>query len=334
MLSRRRFMTIAASVGAGTLLPLTRGRAAAGSLVIWRGMTMGAMASIMLVHPDRKAGERLLDRCVAEITRLEDILSLYRSNSALSRFNRDGMLDDPPPELTEVLSAAVDLARNSDGAFDPTVQPLYELYARHFSDPDADPDGPSPECLAGVMKHVDYRAIAIADDAIRLRRDGMAVTLNGIAQGYITDKIAMLLQADGLENMLIDLGEMRAVGRHPDGRPWRAGVADPANMQDVLFTLELPDRDPGLPALATSGGYGTPFDTQGRHHHLLDPGTGQSVSHYASVSVVAPNALIADGLSTALYVVPPRRAASLIRQYAPARAYVVDNGDEAIRRLG
>lgn len=333
MLTRRRFMTIAASAAALPLFPLTAQAAAASTPVVWHGIAMGAKASILLAHPDRRAGQLLIDRCVAEIRRLEAILSLYRPDSALSRLNQSGELDGPPSELVEVLSAAISLATASNGAFDPTVQPLYELYARHFSRSNADPAGPSPDRIARAIERIDYRLVEITSNRIRLRQDDMAITLNGIAQGYITDRVATLIAAEGLENMLIDLGEQRADGMHPDGRPWRVGIADPQGRQDVLFTLELPDRTPGLPALATSGGYGTPFDVQGKHHHLFDPATGRSASHYASVSVAAPTALLADGLSTALYVAPVQEGARLIERYNPARAYAVDF-EGAITRLG
>jgi len=334
MLTRRRFVTIAASAGALPFLPAARMLAAAEAPVAWHGVAMGAMASIILDHPDRRAGQRLLDRCVAEIERLETILSLYRSDSALRRLNQYGELEDPPPELVEVLSAAVSLAAESNGAFDPTVQPLYELYARHFSGPRADSGGPPPDHIANVLERIGYRFVEITSDRISLRHEGMSITLNGIAQGYITDRVADLIAAEGLENMLIDLGELRAAGMHPDGRPWRTGIADPqGGLENVLFTLEVPDRPSGLPALATSGGYGTRFDTEGKHHHLLDPVTGRSASHYVSVSVVAPTALLADGLSTALYVAPVEQGAGLIERYNPARAYMVDS-EGTIAQLG
>ena len=141
MLSRRRFVSIAASAAA---LPIVSPHAMAGAPapVVWRGVAMGAMASMTLVHPDREAGKRLIERCLAEISRLEAIFSLYRPDSALVRLNAAGVLDHPPLELVEVLSFAASLARHSDGAFDVTVQPLFELYARHFAEPGADPAGP------------------------------------------------------------------------------------------------------------------------------------------------------------------------------------------------
>jgi thiamine biosynthesis lipoprotein len=332
MLSRRRFVSIAASAAA---LPMFSPQAAAATPapVVWRGVAMGAMASMTLVHPDRGAARRLIERCLAEISRLEAIFSLYRPDSALVRLNADGVLDHPPLELVEILSFAAALARHSDGAFDATVQPLFELYARHFADPRADPGGPPPAQLAEALRLVDHRNVEVASDRIALRRAGMKMTLNGIAQGYVTDRVAALLRAEGLENMLLDLGELRGSGRHPQGRPWRAAIADPSDPRETLLTVDLQDQPRGLPALATSGGYGLHFDADRRHHHLFDPATGHSAIHHAAVSVAAPNALMADGLSTALAAVPPARCGAMLHAYVPARACLVGN-DGRIAWLG
>jgi FAD:protein FMN transferase len=324
MLTRRRFLNIAAAAAALPLIPALRGAVAAPPPVAWRGVAMGAVASMTLVHRDRGAAQRLIARCVAEIDRLESIFSLYRPDSALVRLNGEGVLHHPPLELVELMARAGALARDSGGAFDPTVQPLFELYAQHFAKPDADPAGPPAERLAETLRFVDHRLVEVTSDRIRLGHPGMGVTLNGIAQGYVTDRIATLLRADGLTDMLLDLGELSAAGRHPDGRPWRAGVADPSSPREALFSLDLQELPGGLPALATSGGYRTAFDALRRHHHLLDPRTGDCAAWHSSVTVAAPSATVADGLSTALYVMHASDASELLGHYPLAKAYFVD----------
>jgi len=327
MLSRRRFVAIAASA-AGLPVVSPHGVTAAPAPVEWRGVAMGAMASMTLVHPDRGAAKRLIDRCLAEITRLEAIFSLYRPDSALVRLNAEGTLDRPPLELVEVLAFAASLARHSDGAFDVTVQPLFELYARHFAEPGADPAGPPPARLAEALRLVDHRKVDVASDRIGLRRAGMKLTLNGIAQGYVTDRVAALLRAEGLEDMLLDLGELRGQGHHPQGRPWRAAIADPSDPRKTLFAVEVQDRAGGLPAFATSGGYGMHFDSAGRHHHLFDPASGHSATHHASVSVAAPNAMLADALSTGLAAASPEQCAAIIESYPSCRIHLVSHAGE------
>jgi thiamine biosynthesis lipoprotein len=117
----------------------------------------------------------------------------------------------------------------------------------------------------------------------------MALTLNGIAQGYITDRVADLLRSYGFDHVLINMGETRALGSKLDGVPWNIKIN---NTNEVL---PLADQ-----AIATSGGYGTPFGATGQHHHLFSPGTGRSTSLWTSMSVIAPTATMADGLSTGL----------------------------------
>jgi FAD:protein FMN transferase len=138
--------------------------------VVWRGVAMGAMASMTLVHPDRAAAKRLIERCLAEISRLEAIFSLYRPDSALVRLNAEGVLDHPPLELVEVMSFAASLARHSDGAFDVTVQPLFELYARHFAGPAPIPPGRRRHASPRRCELVDHRNVDVASDRIALGR--------------------------------------------------------------------------------------------------------------------------------------------------------------------
>ncbi len=135
----------------------------------------------------------------------------------------------------------------------------------------------------------------------------MAITLNGIAQGYITDRIAGLLRNEGFEQAMVDLGEFRALGNHPEGRAWRAGLRGGR-------TVGLSDN-----ALAVSGGYGTTFEPGGRFHHIFDPANGASANALREAAVIAPRAMIADGLATAICVAGEERAAALLAPHG-ARA--------------
>ncbi len=323
MLTRRRFLSIAATAGA---LPLAGARAAGASTrdtILWRGTAMGAEASIRIVHPDRAFAERLVGRAVAEIDRQEGIFSLYRGDSTLSRLNRDGVVENPPFEFLELVGTSLALARRSDGAFDPTVQPLFRLYADHFGAVGADPDGPPDEAIAAALGRVGHEGVILDGASVRLARPGMAVTLNGIAQGYVTDRIAELLRREGLTSVLVDLGETRAVGRRGDGEPWRAAVGNPREKDSVLLDLPLGDERGAFPALATSAGLGSRFDPAGRHHHIFDPRTGRSAARHLAVAVAAPTAVLADGLSTALSVLPEGAGEALLSLYGPVKAFFV-----------
>ncbi|MFQ5972180.1 MAG: FAD:protein FMN transferase [Alphaproteobacteria bacterium] len=307
-ISRRRVLSIAAAT-AGLAAAVAAGIAPRATLHRWRGRALGADASIALHHPDATAARRLLDACVAEIGRLERVFSLYREDSALVRLNRAGRLKSPPLDLVRLLSECRAFSVATDGAFDATVQPLWRLYAQHFARSDADPRGPSERQLAGARALVDYRAVNVEAGEIVFAHRGMSVTLNGVAQGYITDRVADLLRDGGLDSALVHLGETRAIGPRPEGRPWRIAVPDPLAPERPARVVDVESK-----AVATSGGYGTPFDRDGRHHHLFDPGTGTSANHYMSVSVIAARATTADALSTALAVTSPDRTRACLRR--------------------
>jgi len=323
MLTRRRFLTITAAAAGVAAIPAVGGAAAP---VEWRGTALGAEALMRLHHPDAALAWRLIADCLAEVERLESVFSLHRADSALCRLNRDGMLEAPPLDLVVLLNEAKRYGDLSDGAFDVTVQPLWDLHARHFAVPGADPSGPLEEAVAAARALVDYRQIDVGSDRIALGRRGMAVTLNGIAQGYITDRVAARLRAAGLEHVLIHLGETRALGSGADGRPWSVGIADPSAPERLpVRTIDLADG-----AVATSGGYGTRFSAH--CHHLFDPATGRSADHVDAVTVLAPTATAADALSTALAVVPPSEASRLLAAGAGARAIMQTR--DRVRSLG
>jgi FAD:protein FMN transferase len=321
MTSRRRFLSVFAAYGA--LAPLGRLHAAPHPHVsTWRGSALGAFASLTLVHPDRARARRAIEGCITEVARLESIFSLYRPDSALSRLNASGELRNPPQELVELLAFALSVAAASSGAFDPTVQPLYRLHASHAAS--ARQEAPSARELEQVLRLVDYRAVAVEPTRIGFARRGMALTLNGIAQGFITDRVADRLRADGFGNVLVDLGEARALGNRADGIAWQGALRDPRNPDLMLLELPLGDGVGRAASLATSAGDGTRFGDDPRRHHLLDPHTGESANHHASISVSAPRATLADALSTAFFVSPESQFEVLLRRYPTVRAYVVD----------
>ena len=306
--SRRRFITVCAAAAGWPLLGVAA--RAAPNLHRWRGTALGARATLLLHHPDGLVANRLISRAMDEITRLEKVFSLYRADSALVALNRDGVLDSPPLDLVALLAECRHFAEASGGAFDVTVQPLWHLYATHFARPAASPAGPAADDVTRTLGLVDFTAVDVDPSRIALGRPGMALTLNGIAQGFITDRVADLLRVGGLDDVLVDMGETRALGRHPSGRPWRVGLPDHGSR-----AMDLVES-----AIATSAGHGTPFDAGGRHHHILDPRTGGSATHTTAVTVIAPRATTADAASTALSVMGPGGADAFLAAVGPARA--------------
>lgn len=294
MTTRRRFLTITA---AALALPL----AARATPVVWRGIALGARAELRLAHPDAPA---IAARAAAEIARLEAIFSLYRSDSDLSRLNAAGTLAAPPFELLECLGMAGGVHAASGGRFDPTVQPLWAVHAEAA----AQGGVPDAAALARARAVTGWGGVRLDPARIALPRGG-ALTLNGIAQGYVADRVAALLRAEGLDRVLIDTGELRALGGQPEGGAWPVRLA-------AGGAVGLLDR-----ALATSAPLGTTFDQAGTLGHILDPRTGHPAAPvWRSISISAPSAALADALSTAGCLTEDRRTLdALLRPYPEAR---------------
>ena len=299
-LTRRRFIGISAAAAGLALLPFGSAAAAAPAAVVWRGRAFGAPAELILNHPDAALAERLARRAASEIARLERIFSLYQPDSALSRLNRQGALAAPPSELVDLLHRSRAVWELSDGAFDPTVQPLWLLHARHFSVPDADPAGPPRAAVDAALGRVGFDRLAFDDSRIAFPSKGMALTLNGIAQGFVTDRIVDMLRDAGMTSTLADIGEVRAIGRRGDASPWRVGIGG------TKYAVDLVDR-----AVATSSPEGFRFAGPGSPAHLLDPRSGGSAGRYRNVSVLAADATTADALSTACCFLDPPAVAAL-----------------------
>ena len=283
-MKRRRFLTITA----GLLAASATGIAAA-PMQEWRGIALGASARIALDHPD---AARLIDTARAEIARLERVFSLYRADSELMRLNASGRLEAPSLDLVTCLALCDRMYRATKGAFDPTVQPLWDLHARSAvrNRPATDDE------IAAALALTGWKGVKIDSARIEMR-SGMALTLNGVAQGFIADRVAELLRGHGVENVLIDTGEIAALGHGPDGKAWPVTIRDGRE-------LALRDR-----ALATSAPLGTVLDTAGTIGHIIDPTSGRPAGcQWRQISVSAPLAAVADALSTAACLMPDRAA--------------------------
>jgi len=296
-LNRRRFLTISAAFG------LAASTAQADAVIRWRGRALGASASMVLTGLSEVQAEPILRAVEAELARLENIFSLYLEGSEIARLNATGKLTTPSQEMLDVLSLSSALHQASDGAFDPTVQPVWQALAQGGD-------------LARAQAAVGWQHVRFDTAIVTLTRPGMGLTLNGIAQGYITDRIAALLRRRGLENVLIDMGEIVAIGTRPDRRDWQAGIGRPDGK--VVHHVALRDR-----ALATSAPYGTLLPAQGKPGHIIDPTNVSRRPKQTLVSVSAPLAAVADGLSTALCLLDPGRAKSTVASFAGAEIELI-----------
>ena len=242
--------------------------------------------------------------------------SLHRPDSEISRLNRDGWLDRPDPALTDMLAMAAAMHAASDGAFDISVQPMwlaFDAAAKAGFWPDAGE-------IARLQARVDAERIAFNAERVSFALPGMGVTLNGLAQGYAADRVARALAGAGVTQAFIDTGELAAQGVRPDGAPWRAALQHP---RDKAARLGLADV---AGALATSGDYQYFWSADFARNHIIDPRAGASPTELASVRVLAGTGLLADALSTAVFVTGAARGRKLLERYGAEALFVDKTG--------
>ncbi|HPF47907.1 MAG: FAD:protein FMN transferase [Alphaproteobacteria bacterium] len=257
----------------------------------WQGRAMGAETSLQLYSDNEKKAEEVIDGARSVIRKYEKLFSLYDPQSQISQLNQTGKLNNPDGEFMDLLKQSVQFYKTTQGAFDITIQPLWTLYKHHFGKPDA---GNLDNEIRATLAKIGTDKITLQNNVVAFTEQGMGISFNGIAQGYITDKVTDYLKVNGFDNILVDIGEYRAGGPQNDGSPWRIGLLDPFDAVSITDVIEIKSG-----AVATSGGYGDQFDPSGNYHHLFDPRTGKSSQLYASVTVTSLDATTADALSTA-----------------------------------
>jgi thiamine biosynthesis lipoprotein len=266
----------------------------------------GTLLSLRVAHGEASQAESALDAAVATIAHVEDQMSLFRPGSALNRLNRDGVLHHPHPDLLKVFQLAQTVSAYSQGAFDVTVQPLWTVFETAARGGEL----PTPAAVAKAQVAVGWDKLRITPGEIRLLQPGMAVTLNGIAQGFAADLVRERLRSRGIAHALIHTGEWTALG-HPDGeRPWLLGLADPRQEQALLTRLAMDGR-----SIATSADNECSFSPDRRHHHIFNPRTGYSPAELASVTVAAPSCALADALTKVMFVAGKQGALRLAQQW-------------------
>jgi thiamine biosynthesis lipoprotein len=180
-----------------------------------------------------------------------------------------------------------------------TVQPLWQLYTQAQQQQRL----PSPAEVAAARSHTGWQALQVQPDLIRFTRPGMAITLNGIAQGFAADVVKAHWQAMGIAHGLINTGEWSALGQAQGGQAWRLGIADPRGEDKIVQNLALSGQ-----CVASSADNQTFFTPDFKHHHIFDPHTGRSPTDVASVTVRAGSAALADALTKVLFVAGKPRA--------------------------
>jgi thiamine biosynthesis lipoprotein len=288
-------------------------------------VVMGTLVEITVAHGSEPIARAAIREAMEEFQRIDLLTSHYKPESVVSRINRAGSSLKIPvgKELFQLFREAVDISRASQGAFDPTIFPVTELWG-------FDQGGRVPEkgLLDKRKTFVGYRGIEFDESrfSVGLRTDGMGVDLGAIAKGWAVDRAMDLIKARGIKNAIIDAGgDLSIVGSRPGKDFWNIGVQHPRRPGELLLTLALRDT-----AIVTSGDYERYFMADGvRYHHILDPATGYPARGCQSVTVLAATATEADACATAAFVLGPEKGLAFLRSRPGVRGVIV-GGDGSL----
>lgn len=266
-----------------------------------------AMDTVMTLEAYGQNADAALDEAVAEIERLDALWSIASSDGEIAQLNEEKQITASADTLA-LLTRAKEISAATDGLFSTTIAPLMEAWGFTSGDYRV----PDEAELSALLAHVDDEEIAISDSTVTIPADAK-VDLGGIAKGFTSARVMEIFRENGVENGILSLGgNVQALGTKPDGSLWRVGLQDPADERALFATLELADK-----AVITSGAYERNFEQDGiLYHHIIDPRTGYPAeSGLSSVTIVSDDGTLADGLSTALYIMGKEAAVEFWRSH-------------------
>jgi thiamine biosynthesis lipoprotein len=311
------FLGIAGVIAA---VPLSRRRPLA--LVRRNVLVMGTIAEFAVVHEDPRQAHAAIDAAVAELRRVDNTMSRFKTASDVGRANHSAWRTAVPvgAATMTVLQESIRWAADTAGAFDPCLGRATQLWdvGHRVEPPPADQSRPL------ARRHL-YRQLELdrhrGYPVVRFHDRDVSLDLGGIAKGYAVDEAVTSLRRHGVRHALVGAGgDLYALGRGPSGAPWHIGVESPDRRSAPAASLRLADA-----AIATSGDYQQYFEHRGRrYHHLLDPETAMPrVSPHRSISVVAPTCMAADAGATVAYVMGATEAARVLAGHGAQVAHTI-----------
>jgi FAD:protein FMN transferase len=273
---------------------------------------------------DEAAIRPKLEKALAEIRRLEGLMTTWQPDSEISRVNAAAGKSAVAvsPETRSVIQKSVWMSERSEGVFDITFEAMHGLWK---FDQDHDEQIPSAAAVQKARKLIDYRQIQVDEGkgTVKLGKAGMRMSLGGIAKGYAVDAAARVLAGEGLASYFVQAGgDLYVRGAKPDGAAWRVGVRDPRgrDANDYFAMLEVQDH-----AFSTAGDYERGFVKDGRrYHHILDPRTGYPATASRSVTIWAKDAFTADAIDDAVFILGPEKGLKLVESIDDCGAVIVD----------
>lgn len=287
---------------------------------------MGTTYSITVVA-DQLPPDDLSQQIDRLLSKVDRSMSTYKDESEISRFNRlsVGQTQKISSEFAEVIRISQKIWHQSNGAFDPTIGPLVDLWG--FGPVDREGQVPSSESIEQVLSNVGFESIVLEDLTLS-KLAPVALDVSAVAKGYAVDLVANHLEMLALPDYLVEIGgEIRVSGTNPDGQPWRIALEQPQLFAAVDRVIEISDS-----AIATSGDYRNYFEKDGvRYSHTIDPRTGMPIRHkLASVSVIAESCAEADAWATALSVMGAVESKKLANQLGLAVYMLVREDDQFV----
>ena len=275
------------------------------------------------VYAEEEIAQDVIDAAFARMEEIEMIASVFDENSEAFQLNRDGQLEMPSAELSELLNLSIEYSELTEGAFDVTCQPLLDLWSYK---PDADKQFwemnqvEQQLQIDETLKLVSSDKIVIGEDKIYFTREGVKITLGGIAKGYAVDKALEVIKGMDVNIALVDAGgDIRTLGSKPDGDLWRISLVNPDNTSEYLVAFNIGDK-----AITTSGNYERYFDPEKTTGHILNPQTGRSVDKCISVTIIADSCMQADALATGVFVMGPENGMALVESLDNVECFLVD----------
>ena len=279
---------------------------------------MGTRVEVQIWHLDAAAADRLLSAAMAEFDRIESSMSTYIAASEISVLNASAA--NAPvrvsAELYGIIDKSLQLSELTQGAFDIS----YDSVGQHYDYRAG--KRPPAETIRAALPAIDYRLIKLDAErsTIRYEREGLRINLGGIAKGYAIESVINLLREAGVRHAMAAAGGDTRILGDRQGKPWIVGIRDPDDESGIVTRLALKDE-----AISTSGDYERFFmDGDVRYHHILNPATGESATGVRSATVVGPDAVMADALSTSVFVLGPVAGLELIESLPGYEAVVID----------
>jgi thiamine biosynthesis lipoprotein len=280
-------------------------------------LAMGSFVSMTLLHPSKDQAEEAMEAAFSEIDRLSGLLSRYDRASAVYDLNTHGHLTGLPPEVSQVVASSLHYYKVTGGYFDITVKPVVDLFQQKMGGEKK--VQPTEAEINDLLKRVDARNIELKDQSVFFKAEGMGITLDGIAVGYVVDRVSELLLSRGIQNHLVNAsGDIRTRGAKEDGKPWTVAIQDPWKRKTYPDVVHMGDG-----AISTSGNYEIFYDQEKMFHHIVNPKTGLSPDGVTSGTIVANTTMEADALATALCVMSPSQGTEFVNGLPACESLVI-----------